>query len=93
MDEIMSKIALILEPSTNSGDSLPFSSPAINEFPEDAFTLDQRREGAVLLHILCVRISSAHFFLALNPTRSMLLITCLLNFAGHLHVLCTGHSV
>ncbi|XP_011478326.1 sodium/potassium/calcium exchanger 3 isoform X2 [Oryzias latipes] len=26
---------------------------AINEFPEDIFTLDQRRQGAVLLHVLC----------------------------------------
>ncbi|XP_024139689.1 sodium/potassium/calcium exchanger 3 isoform X1 [Oryzias melastigma] len=26
---------------------------AISEFPEDIFSLDQRREGAVLLHVLC----------------------------------------
>uniref|UniRef100_A0A3B4UV78 Solute carrier family 24 member 6a n=1 Tax=Seriola dumerili TaxID=41447 RepID=A0A3B4UV78_SERDU len=26
---------------------------AINEFPEDIFTLEQRRQGAVLLHVLC----------------------------------------
>ncbi|XP_035505323.1 sodium/potassium/calcium exchanger 3 isoform X1 [Scophthalmus maximus] len=29
------------------------SSAAINEFPEDIFTLEQRRHGAVLLHVLC----------------------------------------
>uniref|UniRef100_A0A665XFS8 Solute carrier family 24 member 6a n=1 Tax=Echeneis naucrates TaxID=173247 RepID=A0A665XFS8_ECHNA len=32
---------------------LPLSSSAINEFPEDIFTLEQRRQGAVLLHVLC----------------------------------------
>ncbi|XP_025767288.1 sodium/potassium/calcium exchanger 3 isoform X2 [Oreochromis niloticus] len=29
------------------------SRPAISEFPEDIFTVDQRRQGAVLLHVLC----------------------------------------
>ncbi|XP_030595025.1 sodium/potassium/calcium exchanger 3 isoform X2 [Archocentrus centrarchus] len=29
------------------------SRAAINEFPEDIFTLNQRRQGAVLLHVLC----------------------------------------
>uniref|UniRef100_A0A672YZK5 Solute carrier family 24 member 6a n=1 Tax=Sphaeramia orbicularis TaxID=375764 RepID=A0A672YZK5_9TELE len=29
------------------------SFPAVNEFPEDIFTLEQRRHGAVLLHVLC----------------------------------------
>uniref|UniRef100_A0A3B4UVC3 Solute carrier family 24 member 6a n=1 Tax=Seriola dumerili TaxID=41447 RepID=A0A3B4UVC3_SERDU len=32
---------------------LSISSSAINEFPEDIFTLEQRRQGAVLLHVLC----------------------------------------
>ncbi|KAM9377747.1 LOW QUALITY PROTEIN: sodium/potassium/calcium exchanger 3 [Pholidichthys leucotaenia] len=29
------------------------SRSAISEFPEDVFTLDQRRQGAVLLHVIC----------------------------------------
>ncbi|XP_025998944.1 sodium/potassium/calcium exchanger 3-like isoform X2 [Astatotilapia calliptera] len=29
------------------------SRSAISEFPEDVFTVDQRRQGAVLLHVLC----------------------------------------
>ena len=28
---------------------------AIHEFPEDVFTKEQRKRGAVLLHVLCVR--------------------------------------
>uniref|UniRef100_A0A7N8Y4S4 Sodium/calcium exchanger membrane region domain-containing protein n=1 Tax=Mastacembelus armatus TaxID=205130 RepID=A0A7N8Y4S4_9TELE len=32
---------------------LSISSPAISEFPEDIFTVEQRRQGAVLLHVLC----------------------------------------
>uniref|UniRef100_A0A3Q1IHW5 Sodium/calcium exchanger membrane region domain-containing protein n=1 Tax=Anabas testudineus TaxID=64144 RepID=A0A3Q1IHW5_ANATE len=32
---------------------LYISSAAISEFPEDIFTQDQRRQGAVLLHVLC----------------------------------------
>ncbi|KAM9849686.1 sodium/potassium/calcium exchanger 3-like [Aulostomus maculatus] len=35
------------------GLSLSFSLTAISEFPEDIFTVDQRRQGAVLLHVLC----------------------------------------
>ena len=40
---------------------LSTSSIAISEFPEDIFTLEQLRQGAVLLHVLCVSISSAGF--------------------------------
>ncbi|XP_057705912.1 sodium/potassium/calcium exchanger 3-like isoform X2 [Corythoichthys intestinalis] len=29
------------------------SKTAISEFPEDVFTLEQRRQGAVVLHVLC----------------------------------------
>ncbi|XP_026213738.1 sodium/potassium/calcium exchanger 3 isoform X1 [Anabas testudineus] len=36
---------------TNQTDSI--SRSAISEFPEDIFTQDQRRQGAVLLHVLC----------------------------------------
>uniref|UniRef100_A0A3B4ZTV5 Sodium/potassium/calcium exchanger 3-like n=1 Tax=Stegastes partitus TaxID=144197 RepID=A0A3B4ZTV5_9TELE len=38
---------------TSLGHSLSISPSAISEFPEDVFTLDQRRQGAVLLHVLC----------------------------------------
>uniref|UniRef100_I3JCL9 Solute carrier family 24 member 6a n=2 Tax=Oreochromis niloticus TaxID=8128 RepID=I3JCL9_ORENI len=33
--------------------TLSIFSQAISEFPEDIFTVDQRRQGAVLLHVLC----------------------------------------
>uniref|UniRef100_A0A8C9ZLR8 Solute carrier family 24 member 6a n=1 Tax=Sander lucioperca TaxID=283035 RepID=A0A8C9ZLR8_SANLU len=33
--------------------SLSISSPAISDFPEDLFTLEQKRQGAVVLHVLC----------------------------------------
>lgn len=32
------------------------SSSAIGDFPDDVFTLQQRRHGAVLLHVLCVSV-------------------------------------
>lgn len=38
--------------------TLSVFSQAISEFPEDVFTVDQRRQGAVLLHVLCVSITS-----------------------------------
>nr|XP_019954366.1 PREDICTED: sodium/potassium/calcium exchanger 3-like [Paralichthys olivaceus] len=37
--------------ANNQNDSI--SRSAISEFPEDIFTLEQRRQGAVLLHVLC----------------------------------------
>ncbi|XP_024918828.1 sodium/potassium/calcium exchanger 3-like isoform X2 [Cynoglossus semilaevis] len=37
--------------TNNQNDSI--SRAAINEFPEDIFTPEQRRQGAVLLHVLC----------------------------------------
>lgn len=40
---------------------LSISSAAISEFPEDVFTQDQRRQGAVLLHVLCVSICKSEF--------------------------------
>uniref|UniRef100_A0A671WNG8 Solute carrier family 24 member 6a n=1 Tax=Sparus aurata TaxID=8175 RepID=A0A671WNG8_SPAAU len=33
--------------------TLCISSPAVGDFPEDVFTPEQRRHGAVLLHVLC----------------------------------------
>lgn len=34
----------------------------VSDFPEDVFTLEQKRHGAVLLHVLCVSISSDSFW-------------------------------
>lgn len=31
---------------------------AVGDFPEDVFTPEQRRHGAVLLHVLCVSVDS-----------------------------------
>ncbi|KAM9741472.1 sodium/potassium/calcium exchanger 3-like isoform 1-T2 [Menidia menidia] len=45
------KRELIHQKEDNQNGSV--SRSAINEFPEDIFTLDQRRQGAVLLHVLC----------------------------------------
>ncbi|XP_072251703.1 sodium/potassium/calcium exchanger 3-like isoform X2 [Leuresthes tenuis] len=50
-DISLSKTELIQQKEDNQTDSI--SRSAINEFPEDIFTLDQRRQGAVLLHGLC----------------------------------------
>lgn len=36
-------------------------SAGIHEFPDDIFTNQERMEGAVALHILCVRISTICF--------------------------------
>lgn len=33
---------------------------AIHEFPEDIFTKEQRKKGAVVLHALCVSIFSLY---------------------------------
>ncbi|XP_023263151.1 sodium/potassium/calcium exchanger 3-like isoform X2 [Seriola lalandi dorsalis] len=50
-DIVLSKRELIQQKEDNQTDSI--SRSAINEFPEDIFTLEQRRQGAVLLHVLC----------------------------------------
>ncbi|XP_022069392.1 sodium/potassium/calcium exchanger 3-like isoform X2 [Acanthochromis polyacanthus] len=47
----LSKRKLMHQTENNQNDSI--SKSAISEFPEDIFTLDQRRQGAVLLHVLC----------------------------------------
>ncbi|KAM6953335.1 sodium/potassium/calcium exchanger 3-like [Aplochiton taeniatus] len=43
-----SKRELLQDSNTSST-----SRAAIHEFPEDVFTVEQRRQGAVLLHVLC----------------------------------------
>ncbi|XP_047209110.1 sodium/potassium/calcium exchanger 3-like isoform X3 [Girardinichthys multiradiatus] len=47
----LSKRDLIQQAEDNQNGSI--SRSAIHEFPEDIFTLVQRRQGAVLLHVLC----------------------------------------
>ncbi|MED6272791.1 hypothetical protein CHARACLAT_000328 [Characodon lateralis] len=47
----LSKRDLIQQAEDNQNGSI--SRSAIHEFPEDIFTLGQRRQGAVLLHVLC----------------------------------------
>ncbi|KAF7667634.1 hypothetical protein LDENG_00054620 [Lucifuga dentata] len=49
---LWSKRELIQETEYNQS-SGTLSKSAINEFPEDIFTLEQRRHGAVLLHVFC----------------------------------------
>lgn len=47
---------------------------AIHEFPEDVFTKEQRKRGAVLLHVLCVSILT-HYHVTLT-------CYCLLSYRG-----------
>ncbi|KAG7230400.1 hypothetical protein INR49_024506 [Caranx melampygus] len=50
--DILSKREFIQQKEYNNQNDT-VSRSAINEFPEDIFTLEQRRHGAVLLHVLC----------------------------------------
>ncbi|XP_030000705.1 sodium/potassium/calcium exchanger 3 isoform X2 [Sphaeramia orbicularis] len=43
----------LIQQKDNNQTSGSISKSAVNEFPEDIFTLEQRRHGAVLLHVLC----------------------------------------
>lgn len=45
--------------------SLCFLSTAISEFPEDLFSIKERQQGAVLLHIFCVSHSSMSIIIRL----------------------------
>ncbi|KAK0676961.1 NCKX3 protein, partial [Pygoscelis papua] len=38
------------------------TEPALHEFPNDIFTNENRRHGAVVLHVLCVSFVTLHFF-------------------------------
>ncbi|XP_041800126.1 sodium/potassium/calcium exchanger 3 [Chelmon rostratus] len=49
--DILSKREVIQQKEDNQTDSI--STSAVVDFPEDIFTLEQRRHGAVLLHVLC----------------------------------------
>uniref|UniRef100_UPI00358E42CC sodium/potassium/calcium exchanger 3-like n=1 Tax=Myxine glutinosa TaxID=7769 RepID=UPI00358E42CC len=42
---------LAIDGENGTGNCTP---PAIREFPKDAFTNDQRKQGAVILHLICV---------------------------------------
>ncbi|XP_030252278.1 sodium/potassium/calcium exchanger 3 isoform X2 [Sparus aurata] len=50
-DVSLSKRQIIQEKEVNQTDSI--STSAVGDFPEDVFTPEQRRHGAVLLHVLC----------------------------------------
>ncbi|GLD70276.1 sodium/potassium/calcium exchanger 3-like isoform X1 [Lates japonicus] len=49
-DISLSKRELIQQ---DNNQTASISRSAINEFPEDIFTLEQRRQGAMILHVLC----------------------------------------
>nr|XP_020448701.1 sodium/potassium/calcium exchanger 3-like isoform X2 [Monopterus albus]XP_020448711.1 sodium/potassium/calcium exchanger 3-like isoform X2 [Monopterus albus] len=49
---ILSKREVVQQKKDNN-QTASISRSAISEFPEDIFTLEQRRQGAVLLHVLC----------------------------------------
>ncbi|XP_070818917.1 sodium/potassium/calcium exchanger 3 isoform X2 [Chaetodon trifascialis] len=49
--DILSKREIIQQKDDNLTDGI--STSAVVDFPEDIFTLEQKRHGAVLLHVLC----------------------------------------
>ncbi|XP_061642918.1 sodium/potassium/calcium exchanger 3-like isoform X2 [Phyllopteryx taeniolatus] len=52
-DVFLSKKEVNAQKDDNNQSSHSVSKSAISEFPEDIFTLEQRRQGAVILHVLC----------------------------------------
>ncbi|XP_061542737.1 sodium/potassium/calcium exchanger 3-like isoform X3 [Phycodurus eques] len=52
-DVFLSKKEVNAQIDDNNQSSHSVSKSAISEFPEDIFTLEQRRQGAVILHVLC----------------------------------------
>ncbi|XP_019739833.1 sodium/potassium/calcium exchanger 3 isoform X2 [Hippocampus comes] len=53
VDIFLSKKQVAIAKDDSNQSSQPSSKSAISEFPEDIFTLEQRRQGAVVLHVLC----------------------------------------
>ncbi|XP_077465769.1 sodium/potassium/calcium exchanger 3-like isoform X2 [Stigmatopora argus] len=53
VDVFLSKKEVNTQKDDNNQSSVSVSESAISEFPEDVFTLEQRRQGAVVLHVLC----------------------------------------
>lgn len=58
------------------------SKSAISEFPEDVFTLDQRRHGAVILHVLC----AIYMFHALAIVCDIYFVPSLEKISENLHL-------
>ncbi|KAJ8341892.1 hypothetical protein SKAU_G00341830 [Synaphobranchus kaupii] len=58
------------------------TEPAIHEFPEDLFTIGQRKQGAVLLHIL----AALYMFLALAIVCDDFFVTSLEKICEKLHL-------
>ncbi|XP_014051858.1 sodium/potassium/calcium exchanger 3 [Salmo salar] len=50
---VRSRRRLMQEEWTEDNQTLDLSRPAIHEFPEDIFTKEELKRGAVLLHVLC----------------------------------------
>lgn len=79
---------------SNEGPLLP---TAIHEFPEDIFTKEQRKKGAVLLHALCVSITPRPSDVIIRGNsfinKQDWFILNVLYLQGHLHVLRSGHCL
>ena len=72
----------------------------VSDFPKDIFTLEQKRHGAVLLHVFCVSImirlflqeeriiTFTHTFVKSTFSKAVPLL-----FTGYLHVSCAGYRV
>ncbi|XP_017289819.1 sodium/potassium/calcium exchanger 3-like [Kryptolebias marmoratus] len=75
---LLSKRELILQKEDNQ----TASRSAINEFPEDVFTLGQRRQGAVLLHVLC----AVYMFHALAIVCDVYFVPSLEKVSENLHL-------
>lgn len=70
---------------------------AIHEFPEDIFTKEQRQNGAVVLHALCVSSPHQCSVTQCSTTSAgvclVALSESLLSHPGYLHVLRSGHRL
>ncbi|KAM9779283.1 sodium/potassium/calcium exchanger 4 isoform X2 [Syngnathus typhle] len=73
---------LMASSSQNETEPMNCSAPAIHEFPEDLFTNDERKSGAVLLHIT----AAIYMFLALAITCDEYFVTSLEKICEKLHL-------
>lgn len=67
----------------------------VSDFPEDIFTLEQKRHGAVLLHVLCVSRRKDEMIITFTRTcrKSTLSNAVPLLFTGYLHVSSAGYRM
>lgn len=79
---IWTKREVLHERDVNNHSLNSISKSAISEFPEDVFTLEQRRHGAVLLHLLC----AIYMFHALAIVCDVYFVPSLEKISENLHL-------